>query len=287
MGEFRLTSIWCIPADATDAVLVMARYSDGRMGWTHLMRWTPGRAPEAGAWARLQLSRALCRVDPTGEFLQYHAKNRFGAAQDESTPPHFRASLGGGWAISRAPWLSALTDVEGRGYLKVNGGGASVHALPPKDQRELWGKFPRPSGYWLQRQQPGWRATCAVDSHGEPLHSSSGWEGEQTAPRVPGALVVRVPGGLCPAFDVRRGPRFLWRDARGEVEPMRGVAWARLRPGGRLLWATQDGWLRSAKRREGAAAPGWESEWEVVEEHDCSVREPAPGPSPEWARARL
>jgi hypothetical protein len=126
-GSHRLSSLWCVPAARTGAVLVISRYSDGVRGWTHLMRWKPGRRHEPGAWARLSLVRHHCRVDPSGEFLWCEVKKRNCTEWNAPDPQHFRGSVGGGMAVSRVPWLSALTDVQGLGVM--GGGGVGVRGM--------------------------------------------------------------------------------------------------------------------------------------------------------------
>ena len=288
MAEFRLSSIWCVPTPSGGVVLVMARYSDGRRGWTHLMRWRPGRSLEAGAWSSLQLKRDSVRLDPTGEFTRYSGSFRRCPEWNAPGPQQFRGSLGGGSAVSRTPWLSALTHIACGGY--GGGGGPSVHALSPEEQARLWTLFEGGGAQtsWIETSQPGWRMVGAKSAEeGTWAWWESPWVGEQVLPGSDGALRVRLRKHATSFKGDKLSPRYSWRDARGVEHPMTGVAWAWLSPGGMMLLATHDGRLRSAKRREGAMPAGWESEWVVLEEHDCSVREPAPGPSPDWARADL
>ncbi len=103
-----LQSIWCIPALLEPVAAVIARYRVGDRTWTHVLRWRMGEGPEPGAWATLRLVRHRCFLSPTGEYLCYHGK-RDRVEYDAPEPSHFRSSAAGGDAVSRLPWLSALT----------------------------------------------------------------------------------------------------------------------------------------------------------------------------------
>lgn len=293
-GSHRLSSVWCVPAARTGIVLVLARYTDGGRGWTHLMRWKPGRRPEPGAWARLNVVKHLCRVDPSGVFLKYEAKKRHAGEWNAPGPQHFRGSVGGGMAVSRSPWLSALTDVEGLGVMG-GGGGDSKHALSRGEQERLWAMFPPvpldDDIPWLVRQQPGWREVHGlVTWHGSILRSLHGlaWYGEHALKEGGGSLLVRLPMRERGWYREASTVRYTWRDPSGCDWAMEGVAWGWIRPDGGLLVATREGVLRWLVRRAKAEGDeGWMSWWKVRESHDCSMREPEPGPSPAWARAGL
>lgn len=280
----RLMGLWCIPAARARSVAVIARIGVGRVSWTHVLRWKPGSRPEPGAWARLRLIKHRCRVDESGEFMMYVGSDRVGRF-DAPGPTHFRRSLGGGVAIARVPWLSALTDVAaGVGV----GGGASRHALSLADQESLWALFgerardrDRP---WFLEQQPGWRR----------LTEARAWDpgptdlvARQTCDDAPHDLVALVSRGLDSSRQAATARFWLVPHDGGEALRMRGVVWAYLESGGTLLTADADGRLRVCRPASGAIdhiAP-WPG-WRVKHEHAIDI-DPTPGASPAWARAPL
>lgn len=319
-GTHGLTSIWCIPAAESSTVLVIARYANGRDTWTHLMRWTPGTKLEHGAWTRLRLIAYACRVDPTAEFLCYSAATRTGTQL--ATPHLFDASGNGGVAVSRVPWLSALTDVVGRNFM-LKSGGPSKHALSPAEQSKLWETFSvcldfpipaylgEPEG-WMSAQQPGWsrlspqsvrtlerwpilragkrdtygNATPVVRALDRGLLNA--WIGESPSEHPSGRLLVRVPlkgGGWLEGSNF---VRYCWQPTGTEPVPVADAAWAWIDPLGQLLTASRRGELRVFRpaRRTEPSHPGLAG-WRLNATLDISVAAPSPVASPNWARQGL
>jgi hypothetical protein len=290
-----LRSVWCIPASRTSKVLVLARYSDGPGGWGHLLHWTPRGGVEEGVWTKLTLVRHLCQVDTTGQFLKYEGRKKICRNWNDPTPEPFRASVGGAVAVSRAPWLSALTHIHGHGYLsESSGGGVSVHALSGRDQEVLWRTFPqRPDDVnWFAFQQPGWN-----DVHESKLGelrrqklflADTAWIGSRRCVENR-ELFACLPWKSFTHGDAS-SVRFAWRDGSGPLHFMKGVPWAWTTERGELLVAESSGLLRVLRPNEqrGTGSDGsWMDGWVVEEECDISKRVPNPGPSPAWARARL
>jgi len=277
MGAKRVR-LWCIPAAESRDILVMARLTAEGRRWTHLLRWRPGRAPEPGAWANLKLIHAKCRVDPGGTYLRYLARGGTGP---------FRGSDGGGIAISRAPWLSALTDIKPWGMV---GGGTSEHALSSAEQQRLWSMF-KPDYVakpWFLVQQPDW------EKYRREIRGVRRGSGDlvavQRAEGLAQALVVHWPGATGTTVSRLRPPRFYLLDEGSgatALERLRGVVWARLDPGGSLLVATDDGRLRIYHRHRRSGPTASPAGWTLRDERDLSGLTPNPGPSPKWARAAL
>ncbi len=292
-GTHRLRSIWCIPAPKSDKVVVIARYSVNKPGWTHLMHWTPDRGLEAGAWAKLRLVRHACRVDPTGEFFLYDGRKKNCLAYNDPTPEPFRATVGGGRAISRLPWLSAITDIRGNNsWREIDGGGVSNHALSDGDQKVLWSKFYKYSDdeSWFEEQQLGWNS---VPQSARQDFASSRWsaKGQVFVNRRASSFGELFACVISRWLD--RGLasiQFGWKPRDGEFRVMKGVAWASISDAGHLLCADAASGLR-VYASEPKEPPNQTSDWRwgmtLLEEHDISTRVPNPGPSPDWARAPL
>lgn len=292
-------SLWCVPAARSRVVAVLVRLTPEGGGeakraraWSGVMAWTPGKAPVQGAWSTLRLVRHRCRVDAEGEYLMYVAKDR-GGPWDASGPALFRRSLGGGVAVSRLPWLSALTDVAAGCAF---GGGASRHALSPEEQEVLWGKFgPRGEGWWFVEQQAGWEvAGEQVRAEVEAAGMVVGAKDLVAVRRVDdeeATLVAVVAQGK--ANTVPRWPpaRYGLMDGAG-VLPLPGVDWAQLEASGALLTAGADARLRVYRRRkagDGQAGGATENQgplagWRVKQEVDLSGLEVTPRASPIEAR---
>ena len=316
-GTKARVSLWCVPAARARVIAVLATVAEGqRSAWRHVLRWRPGHAPEPGAWTKLRLLRHRCRVDAEGEFFVYTAKDGGGPWGRPGAGP-FDASSGGAVAVSRLPWLSALTDIK---PASVMGGGESRHALSEDDQRRLWRRFDDAHDLyvspWFFRQQAGWTQLTRAES---PLRcTSKDLVGRQSVEAPRGRcvhLLMRLKDGGASgrsvstsdcAFFLCEAPAsgLLAQDAAidasggtpdGEAPvPVRlaGVVWARLDEGPLLLVATDDARLRAYRPRPGAVRAGvplsdLAGAWKVVEEHDLSALEPAPKASPLWARAPL
>lgn len=298
-----LQSIWCIPALSEPVVGVISRYrADGRT-WTHVLRWHLGEAPEPGAWATLRLVRHRCFLDPSGEYLCYHGKREH-VAWDDPRPEHFRSANAGGNAVSRLPWLSALTHVQGCGPMHT-GGGRSKHALSAPERWALWSLFAGVHDAeepWFLVQQgadAGWR----VMEFGEvelPDDAHLAWRAVQERHGCVGRLIVRLPSERWLKADLPKQIEYFLQAEDGVVHPLPGIAWAHMDTSGVLRTASKDGLLSewgSGKRVKtaprgaivrGALAPTLPSSgWKCQGTYDISSLEPRPGPAPARAHASL
>ncbi len=109
--------------------------------WSCVLRWdwSKGTVTE-GAWTAMELRPLRAVVSACGEYLLYHAKT------NDDGP--FSARLGPRYAISRLPWLAALTHPQSFG---PGGAGTSQHALPKPQQEQLWRMFP--GFFWGQTEE--------------------------------------------------------------------------------------------------------------------------------------
>jgi hypothetical protein len=289
----RLVSLWCVPAARTRTIAVIVRVSlpppkgaTQRRAWTHVLRWNPGHKPEPGAWATLNVVHHGCRLDPSGEFLLYHGARR-GVPWDAPGSEQFRAANAGGRAVSRLPWLSALTDIEGRG-LFGGGSGPSRHALSAAEQTRLWSLFTEPLNLpWFIAQQPGWKA---VPLEHEPDADGRRWSALQRVAAAQAELVAQAPRESGhPSFHTRF-MRFALIDhatTPPKQTPLKFACWCRLEESGMLLTASSDGvlsvWRRDARPHPGSPIPGWYEK----SRHTIAPLTPDPKASPTWARAPL
>lgn len=282
-----LISIWCIPASQAPVIAIIARYRADGKKWNHLLRWKTDSAPESGAWATLSLVFHRCYLDSSGEFFAYHGKREH-VAWDDPRPQHFRSANAGGYAVSRLPWLSALTHVEGCGAMD-GGSGRSKHALSAPERAALWQQFLQfdSDEHWFLVQQPGWRLanTGEVDFPGD---GEGFWKAIQEHPESRTRLLVRIPWKsssghvhLC---------EFFLQNGGDPYKPLTSIRWAHLDTHGTLRTVSKDGqlgeWQRSNAVADGtltSSIPGWT----LLASYDLSTLAPSPGPSPDWARAGL
>ncbi len=272
--------LWCIAATAAPIVAVIARCY-GEQQWTCILRWNwETQTVEEGAWTTMSISAHRCALSPDGEFLYYHAKGPVGGP--------FDSSYGGAYAVSRLPWLSALTNTDTFGPA---GGWPSRDALSDADQKRLWKIFDESPWYlldefWPQHLGPGWRRL-------DPEQVSLPRTG------TPDRLVATSPlldaGLLLVASVARRDKWSVWggdlsyslvKEATpSEVRvPLPEVRFAHPVAGGRLLAATSDAKLRVLRYRH---RDELSQEPRIEFEHALSTLFPNPGPSPGWAKAAL
>ncbi len=284
-GEAPQCSIWGIPAPEASVVALIASYSDGKRTWRHVMRLDlkSGELTH-GAWTTLRFKVAHCLLSSHGTFWSYTASDRRG--RDSRSRP-FLAYYGGGVAIARVPWLSALTHIEPAVHA---GGGPSQHALGEADQRRLRAMFAGRDGWqsaeaeWWSTAQPGWMLR-----HSGALARTAATRGRATR-----TLRLSRPGMAedlwCLVQRARRGSTearryFLCASGTGEdndarFEELQGAQWAWLDAANHLVAAYQGGGVAITKFRR-------EAGWCVVRRHELGDLRPLPGPSPESARAKL
>lgn len=266
--------LWCFAARRAPVVGVLARVH-GEPMWTCILRWNwLKRRVEEGAWTTMRIHAGRCQLSDDGEFLLYHATG-------PNEGPFSGGSYGGAFAISRLPWLAALTHPQTFGPA---GGGESRDALSEDDQRVLWGLF-----------------EGRIDHHHEwPAPLWHPWEMVAHPLDVPESVVARGDFHLVAKARMVNLPVTLWASVTREDwnvwdghihysilsdggEALRRPEWRWARPvmDGRVLVATSDARLQVVRLGPAVAEP--EVEWE----HDLSGLKPEPGPAPSWAKAPL
>lgn len=270
-------------ASKAPIVGVLARLP-GRPRWSCVLRWDVkrGRVLE-GAWTKLQFKDRACAISPDGEFLMYVGSGRL------SGP--FSAQVGGGIAVSRLPWLAALTDIR---PASVAGGGSSRHALGPSQEARLWSLFEQYPGYYRGEDWPsefgaGWTRD---DADRYPPEDRARWRGS-----VRLSAHRAVPKrGLRLVVVARRKHRSdganervsFYLESTGErgagLRQIPDIRWAAPTQDGRILVASVDGHLR---RLFPAAAGDPHTPLRVEQDHDLSRLRPDPKPAPKGAYAPL
>lgn len=148
--------LWCIAARVAPIVAVFARCYNYQ-GWSCLLRWKWESEDSdqllEGAWTTLNIDVRSCELSPDGEFICYHARG----------PNHgpFSGSFGGARAISRLPWISALTNIENVHPMN-QGEYLTRDALSPQSQQVLRAIFNSSKltclseRSWSNSLGPGW-----------------------------------------------------------------------------------------------------------------------------------
>lgn len=267
--------LWCVAARKAPIIGVIARYR-GEKSWGCVLRWNwEKRKVEEGAWTTMRIHAGRCVLSEDGEFLYYHAKGPVDGL--------FDGYYGGAFAISRLPWLSALTDT--RRFEYGWDGSKSRDALSEGEQERLWKLFKGARLYYYDEHWPyplghGWKAAAK---------GSKEWAlAEEMVKRDGPRLVAErsVAGSRARLLAVvTRKTWNLWDGhvrfvvvSGDEVKEMKAWRWARPVGMGRVAVATGDARLKMVRVEEGE-----EVEWEK----DLSGLEPRPGPAPKWAKAGL
>lgn len=266
--------LWCFASRREPVVGVVARVH-GEPMWTCILRWDwRKRTVEEGAWTKMRIHAGRCYLSEAGEFLLYHATG-------PNEGPFSGSKLSGAYAISRLPWLSALTNPDAFGYVK---GGKSRDALSEDEQQLLWGIF----------------EGCLDQSDHLVAQLRHPWQAVMRPLDVPESVVARGKGRLVAKVRIATLPVTLWACVTrkrwnlwdghiqfsiladgGEALHMPAWRWARPVMGGRVLVATPDARLQIVRLGPAGAEP------EVKWEHDLSGLKPEPGPAPSWAKAPL
>lgn len=261
---------WCLTARGAPVVLIVARYQ-GEPRWTHLLRWdydTDELTP--GAWTKMHLKVHRCTLSRDGRFLCYLAEGR----RDGPFDPYY----GGAWAISRVPWLAALTHPE----QWPGGGGESRDALGERAQAALWKRVPRPdrgAPDWIDMLGPGWSLVEGQRFEAKQAIGDGGWTA-RARHDDPGEFIFSpFEGRLGYAVANERTGETLERvDATFIADQIR---WAQPLPGGRLATIDRAGRLELRCFADGGGAPT------TIARHELAGRTPEPTKSPDWARAPL
>lgn len=272
----------CVPAAAARVVGVIVR-GRGPDHWSCVTRWDVGaKHVDLGAWTRLRLLERRCRLSPDGEFLMY-------VAQGSMNSP-FSRFYGGAVAISRLPWLAALTNAR---PACVAGGGKTRHALPADQQEHLWHLFDDVPAWdfrledWPTHLGAAWMRHDPADPS---LHEL--WNDISSDQRI--AAIAHVPGrdgrlvAIAHATRLSEGrptePRFhLQLTRRGETRTLSlpDCTWAYPDINGAILLATRDLHLQRVMVND--SGDTWALH--AIQDHDLSNLSPAPGAAPAWATA--
>lgn len=274
----------CLAAANARVIGVIVRRR-GEDNWSCVAKWDVGaKRVDIGAWTTMRLLERRCRLSACGEFMMYVAQG------PESSP--FPTISGGAVAISRLPWLAALTDAR---PASVAGGGPTKHALPPLQQQMLWKLFDDvPAWYFRVEDWPSHLGEpwSRLDPH-DPLADGL-WH--DTPPEHRLAAVAPVPDtdhrliAIAHAERLHANrpgePRFHLRvshHGQRRTLSLEIATWVCPDVNGAILIATRD--LHLQRVMMNRSGEGWSLD--PVQDHDLSNLEPAPGPAPDWATAPL
>jgi hypothetical protein len=280
--------LWCVAASNAPIVAVLARcYGEPR--WTCVLRWNwQAHTVEEGAWTKLHIRAHRCTLSPDGEFLLYHAEG-------PSDGP-FSGFFGGAFAVSRLPWLSALTNPDTFGPA---GAALSRDALNDEDQARLWARFEEWPMYvrdehWPRHLGPGWTSIALEQAARFGVETGSRGHlaaiGELSGTRM--AIVAVVEAGT------NRWDDALWSVWHADlkyflVSPSDRASSARALPGVRWLHAAKAGHILVAddqavlKALRFSHRSGLDQVPKTVFEHSLLTLTPAPRAAPTWAKVPL
>lgn len=279
--------LWCVAASDAPVVAVIARVY-GERQWTCLLRWNWKEGTvEEGAWTTMSIAAHRCRLSPDGEFLFYHAKGG-------SNGP-FTGLFGGAFAVSRLPWLSALTDPTTFGPA---GSWESRDALADDEQRRLWALFEGWPAYlgdehWPRQLGHAWIAKATDDARGaeaglERAHLAAKAEVPDTGLHVYAVVRSRTDKAGWHHWDLWHDDLKFFVGPTDEkdtpLQEVTGARWVSPASGGRLLVATSDARVKMLRFKYKTGA---EAAYSIDQEHDLAALVPRPGPAPRWAKERL
>ena len=276
-GEIRL---WGRAASAAPIVAVFAR-CDGEVPWTCVLRWNwEAGTIDEGAWTKMKVRVNLCALSSDGRFLLYYAKKR---SKKRGAGPFGGP---GGRAVSRLPWLAALTDIEGDQWWCSSDARRSRDGLSLEQQSQLWSLFPG-STSWIDQFGPGWQVAPPglLELQTAALSSQKHWLAA-CAPIPDTRLVLLVvehmrKGWTSPPLE--QLSYFVLDPSRPDQAPhlLTGVRWAHPIRGGRVAVAGTDASLRLLRAPRG---PTGEAAFQVEFERSLGDLRPNPGPAPDWAK---
>jgi hypothetical protein len=235
-------------------------------------------------WTKLHIRAHRCALSPDGEFFLYHADGPFSGF------------FGGAFAVSRLPWLSALTHPDTFGPA---GAALSRDALADRDQARLWARFEELPKYvrdehWPRHLGPGWMSLALEQA--ARLGVETGSRGhlaavsELSGSRI--AIVAVVEAGTNKHDDS------LWSvwhddlkyfvispsDPASSARPLPGVRWLHATKGSHLLVADDQAVLRVLRFKHKSDLDQLPN---TVFEHSLQTLRPAPRAAPAWAKAPL
>ncbi len=151
----QVVGIQLFPARDAKVAAVTVRVRAER-GWEHVMAWNLGSGELThGAWTTKRLRRSQTRLSPCGRFFLYTAQDGGKSWHPATRERPFAGEDGGGTAISRLPWLAALTRIHSRGlYTDPTVG---KHTLSLLEEDALFAKFEGTEGHEQFRHQPAWQ----------------------------------------------------------------------------------------------------------------------------------
>lgn len=283
----QVVAIQLFPARDAKVAAVTVRVR-GERGWEHVMAWNLGSGELThGAWTTKRLRRRYTRLSPCGRFFLYTAQDGGKQWHPATRERVFAAEDGGGTAISRLPWLSALTRIHSRGMFAAPAAGK--HTLSAAEEAALFAKFDGTDGHEAFPHQPGWESIDADSLPPEAMPQSrsarravSRFQAARIAPADREVMLVAA-----------------WRQSRGEkpakmqwtlvaqtpdktVTKGLDVSAAWMSPEtGRLLTAEATGIITLFQPPKIVGGPaGTEIRLKVVARHDLSTLEPAPSRPP-------
>lgn len=222
----------------------------------------------------------LCALSSDGRFLLYYAKKR---SKKRGAGPFGGP---GGRAVSRLPWLAALTDIEGDQWWCSSDARRSRDGLSLEQQSHLWSLFPGTT-YWIDQFGPGWQvAPPGLLQLQTVTHSSQKHWLAACAPIPDTRLVLLAVEQM--RKDWASPPleqlKYLVLDpSQPDRTPhlLSDVRWAHPIRGGRVAVAGTDAALRLLRAPRG---PLGEAAFEVEFERSLGDLRPTPGPAPDWAK---
>lgn len=280
--------LWCIAASHAPIVAVIARYY-GSPRWTCVLRWNwEAQTVDEGAWTKMHLRAHRCSLTPDGEFFLYHAEG--------GTDGPFSAINGGAFAVSRLPWLAALTDPDTFGPA---GAAKSRDALSRRAQRKLWSKFADGPGWlqpidWPRHLGPEWTPLPAklASQHNWKVHGPDHLAAISEIHGTGLALIAAVTANRNKHDETHWSIwnddiRFYVASRSSPSQPpidLHGVRWAHACGKSRVLIATDDACLKLITL---SSSGDQDPATQTLFEHSLRSLTPNPRPAPDWAKSRL
>lgn len=280
--------LWCIAAKDAPIVAVLARFFMNERQ-TCILRWNWKTGTlEEGASSRLRILAHRCELSDDGEYFLYEAS----AGKDSL----FSYEHHGAQAISRLPWLSALTCRTAESEHELL---PTQHSLPLDEQNILWSLFDARNAHhgrymlwgadkvnWVRiTPTPHWSVKVEI---GTPVEVRYAANIPDTRCRLLICVHGRTEFSWVPNFSTW-GNHLTYIICSAEDDSVPGVVlkdvrWAYPAPGGRILVADQHANLKVLRLPRNA---GMDARLKTVQQHSLAALRPRSEPSPAWARARL